>query len=76
MPKRWFDLRSRYSIPITESNLPTKIEVLLRAGRHPLQLGDVDVEHVAQAEVDPLRGMKLMLAVATALGVSPGSWSG
>ncbi len=56
MPKRWVDLRSRYSMPITESILPTKIDVLPDAVGHPLELGDVDLQEVADRELLPGAG--------------------
>ena len=58
-------------MPSTESNLPTKIDVFCeRVGIHSSWAMSAS-NTSPRLKFEPLRGMKLMLAVATALGVSP-----
>src|SRR5450432_2005231 len=71
MPKRWEALRSRYSMPRTESNLPTKIEVRWeRVGIHSSWARSTSRKS-PRLKFEPDRGTKFTLAVATALSPRP-----
>ena len=72
-PKRSVDLRSRYSIPTTDSNLPTKIEVRPEAvGIHSSWARSTSMKSPSENS-RPERGMKSTLAVAIALRATAAS---
>ncbi len=74
MPKRWVGLRVLYSMPITESTLPTKTEVLPFAnGSHSSCARSTSNESPSRKSV-PVRGVKFTLDVNSARSPRP-AWT-
>ena len=67
MPKRWLALRSRYSMPSTDSILPTKIDVRRGASASTRAARGRPRRRRPRLKSNPERGMKSRLAVASAL---------